>query len=647
VRTVVGSFAVAIAAGDRLLKGRTMESHEPVRAGLRAARPVPILLVALALLPSPARAWWNDDWSSRKQFAIDTSASGASVTEPIGPAAVLVRLHSGNFKLEGAKDDAGDLRFIAADDKTPLKFHLEKFDPLLGEALAWVAIPDLKPGARTLFWIYSGNPKAVAAEDVKGTYDPGTALVYHFTERDQPARDSSPWGNQALGAGRAAEGAIIGRGLRLEGTPLGIPGGPSLAWSAGGQMTWSLWVKPAEASQSAVLYSRREGGSHLVIGLEGGRPFAEVSGPNGPLRASASTAIAVDSWRQVTVTAGQDLAVYLDGALEGKAQAALPALKGTAFLGGEGEPAEPQSPPARKGEAQLPARLPGFKGEVDELQIAKVERPRGFIRVAAIGQGTAPGKLVVAGQEEEKGSWASGYMTIIVRSVTLDGWVVIGLLAIMSFISWVVMAKKASYMHKVERANERFLEGFHALELTQLVERNGAADPPGASAVRDSPLHRLYQGAAQEIRRRSDGTRPLHAESIEAIRATLDAGLVRESQRLNRSMVLLTIAISGGPFLGLLGTVIGVMITFASIAAAGDVNVNAIAPGIAAALVATVAGLTVAIPALFGYNWLVTRARNISAGMQVFLDELVTRIAEEYSERVIAEKSGPRLAQVE
>ena len=73
------------------------------------------------------------------------------------------------------------------------------------------------------------------------------------------------------------------------------------------------------------------------------------------------------------------------------------------------------------------------------------------------------------------------------------------------------------------------------------------------------------------------------------------------------------------------------MITFAAIAAAGDVNVNAIAPGIAAALVATVAGLGVAIPALFGYNYLAARAKNISADMQVFADELVTRMAENYS----------------
>ena len=96
-------------------------------------------------------------------------------------------------------------------------------------------------------------------------------------------------------------------------------------------------------------------------------------------------------------------------------------------------------------------------------------------------------------------------------------------------------------------------------------------------------------------------------------------------------MVLLTIAISGGPFLGLLGTVVGVMITFAAIAATGDVNVNAIAPGIAAALVATVAGLAVAIPALFGYNYLLSLSEAIAADMQVFVDELEKRIAEDYT----------------
>jgi biopolymer transport protein ExbB len=103
---------------------------------------------------------------------------------------------------------------------------------------------------------------------------------------------------------------------------------------------------------------------------------------------------------------------------------------------------------------------------------------------------------------------------------------------------------------------------------------------------------------------------------------------VREQQKLNNLMVLLTIAISGGPFIGLLGTVIGVMITFAAIAAQGDVNVNSIAPGISAALLATATGMFVAIPALFGYNYFQTRIKTVITEMSVFVDEIVTRIAE-------------------
>jgi len=123
----------------------------------------------------------------------------------------------------------------------------------------------------------------------------------------------------------------------------------------------------------------------------------------------------------------------------------------------------------------------------------------------------------------------------------------------------------------------------------------------------------------------------LSAEAIATIKAALDAQSVRESQRLNSQMVLLTLAVSGGPFLGLLGTVVGVMITFAAIAASGDVNVNAIAPGIAAALVATVAGLGVAIPALFGYNYIGTRIKEVTADNRVFVDEFIASLAETYS----------------
>jgi len=81
--------------------------------------------------------------------------------------------------------------------------------------------------------------------------------------------------------------------------------------------------------------------------------------------------------------------------------------------------------------------------------------------------------------------------------------------------------------------------------------------------------------------------------------------------------------------------VVGVMLTFATIAAAGDVNVNAIAPGISAALVATVAGLAVAIPALFGYNYLNSRINSATTDMRVFVDEFETRMAERYAPATI------------
>jgi biopolymer transport protein ExbB len=123
----------------------------------------------------------------------------------------------------------------------------------------------------------------------------------------------------------------------------------------------------------------------------------------------------------------------------------------------------------------------------------------------------------------------------------------------------------------------------------------------------------------------------LSTRSIQAIRASLDGGYVRENHQLNDGLVFLTISIAGGPFMGLLGTVVGVMITFAAIAATGEVNISSIAPGLAAALVATVAGLIVAIPALFGYNYLVSRLKTVSNDMQIFIDEFVTKMAEFYS----------------
>ncbi|WP_322516777.1 DUF2341 domain-containing protein [Rhodopseudomonas palustris] len=637
------------------------------RAGLLA------MVGGLLLTATPAKAWWNDEWQLRKKITIDTSAAGANITDPIGTTPLLVRLHTGNFRFNATKEDGGDLRFVAGDDKTPLKYHIEKFDALLGEALVWVAVPNLQPGAKTELWLYYGNKKAVAAADSKGTYDADTQLVYHFGERGTVPLDSTVWGNNAQSVGQPADGAMIGTGLRLDGRmPLTLPSSSALALAGSSGWTWSAWVKPAASQPNTALYSRRDGGNAVVIGFDNGAPFVEVANGGTVQRSATASPIALNSWHHVAVVAGNGrVTLYLDGNAYAVLDAALPALNTLAFVGGDTIPsnaaptASPASTPAPVADGSNPpseadaggspadaapvaaapaaVAMTAFTGDIDELEISKASRPAGFVRVAAIGQGLDKGKLVTFSVDEETGSWLSGYFAVILKSVTLDGWVVIAILMVMAVISWMVMIDRASYLRRQARANARFMACYNSVDFDltlvshgspeQVATLGGKLDNKDAALMRSSSLYRIYHIAADEIRRRSGkgGVPVLSSSSIAAIRAALDGGVVRETQRLNRLMVMLTIAISGGPFLGLLGTVVGVMITFAAIAASGDVNVNAIAPGIAAALVATVAGLGVAIPALFGYNYLISQIKNLTADVQVFVDDVVTRIAELYT----------------
>jgi biopolymer transport protein ExbB len=637
-------------------------------------------VLALLCVSNSAQAWWDGSWSYRKKITIDAGPKGGNLPEAVASVPLLIRLHDGNFKFTDAKEDGSDIRFVAGDDKTPLKYHIEKYDSLLGEALIWVAVPNLQPGAKTEIWLYSGNKKAVATSDPKGTYDPDTLTVYHFNERGTPALDSSVWSNNAQSVGQPADGSIIGTGLRLDGhTAVTLPASPSLTQADNAPFTWSVWIKPAALQANAALYSRRDGANALIIGVDNGVPFVEVTNAGTVQRTSSGAPVAPNAWHQLAVIANNgQVGLYLDGVPYASLATSLPALNTSATIGGDTstsnappvaptvapsaatQPASPAEPAAGGGAtpastpdaaaAPVPvAAMSGFAGDIDELQISKIARPAGFVRFAAIGQGPDQAKLISFSVDEETASWLSGYFAVILKSVTLDGWVVIGILMIMAAVSWVVMFDRASYLNRQAKANARFMKSFRELAADLTVLDHGSADDGAtlsgrigeaeAKMMRASSLYRIYHIGAAEIDHRFAGGRMtvLSAASIAAIRAALDSGFVKETQRLNRLMVVLTIAISGGPFLGLLGTVVGVMITFAAIAASGDVNVNAIAPGIAAALVATVAGLFVAIPALFGYNYLVSRIKDQTNDIQVFVDEFVTKMAEFYS----ADRPGP------
>ena len=104
---------------------------------------------------------------------------------------------------------------------------------------------------------------------------------------------------------------------------------------------------------------------------------------------------------------------------------------------------------------------------------------------------------------------------------------------------------------------------------------------------------------------------------------------MRESRRFSAGMFILNLGVAGGPFLGLLGTVWGVMNCFAGLAEASEANLQAIAPGVASALACTLAGLLVAIPALFGSIYITGQIKNINADMNMFIDDFVLRMEDE------------------
>ncbi len=600
------------------------------------------LCALLAFVATPAQAkeeksaapWWDKEWTVRKTITVD--AGGAGISEPIGAATVLVRLHDGTFQFPLAKDDGSDIRFVAEDGKTLLPYHVERYDALLNEAFVWVKVPDVKPGAQTTFTLYYGSAsaKAVSVNDPKGSFDADTVLVYHFAERSTPPADATANGNNADKAGVPAEGALIGSGLRLAGTaPISIPATASLAWTEGGAMTWSAWIKPGAPQGNAVIFSRRDGGSALVVGADAGTPFIEVSGQ----RAAAGAPLAAGAWTHLAVVAeGARLTLFVNGEVAATLAAALPALSSPLLLGGDSE-----------------AGAIGFSGEMDELQISRVARPVGWVKLAAFGQGGAKAeKLLTTGADEQsghggKGSAALEHMMLfgdIAKNMMFDGWIAIGVCVVMIIFGWGVAVKKFNYLNSIQRGSDTFSQQWKHLssDLTALDHDDeqsvqslgGKAKGKTLRDMHRSPLYHLYHIGSEEIARRvgrgKDASRGLSARYIQAIRASLETGLVRESHRMNKGLIFLTISIAGGPYVGLLGTVVGVMITFAIIAKSGEVDVNSIAPGIASALLATVAGLVVAIPALFIYSYLSSRIKDLTGEMQVFIDEFISKMAEFY-----------------
>jgi biopolymer transport protein ExbB len=596
--------------------------------------------ISAALVPviALAASWWNNDWKYRKEIAFDLTPAGADIAGTPQDVPVLVRLSLANFSyFNDTKPDASDFRLVAADDKTPLKFHFEKYDPQNQMALLWVRVPQITGGSKTeKIYAYYGNLDVPAAADIPGTYDASQTLVLSFSEGAGSPMDSTAYKNNpsVSTAVLSPAGLICGEAKFSGKESITVPATASLRLLPNQGFTASAWLR-VEQAQQATVFALSDQGRSLELALDGSRLVARTALGGAPATVSQSSDLTFNQWHHVALTAGNGkLTLFIDGIASGSVPVTLAEIGGNFTIG-----------------AANGARF--LTGEIDEVEVSKVARSADWIKASARGQGVDANLVVYGADGQREGGGQTSYFVTIAKNLTIDGWVVIGICMAMLVIALMIMVVKAIFLSRVENANVKFLRDFRrlsgdatALDKPEESSEDELDDVPTMSSLAAgdqnkygaSTLYRLYHHGVRELHKRIPGqtvsaqhVEILSPQSIDAIRAAMDASMTRLQQSLSSQMVLLTIAISGGPFLGLLGTVIGVMITFAAIALSGDVNVNAIAPGTAAALAATVAGLSVAIPALFGYNWLNSRIKSISADNRVFVDEFVTRLAEQYS----------------
>jgi len=221
-------------------------------------------------------------------------------------------------------------------------------------------------------------------------------------------------------------------------------------------------------------------------------------------------------------------------------------------------------------------------------------------------------------------------LVYILEQATPEAWGVIFFLVILSIVAWFVIISKILQMRQAKKLNHFFTAEFRSQKkVLDVFDRRVRAE--------GCPLFMVYQAGSIELDARlknPDGSRKpqVSIKGIEHVKRTMENAVAQESLKLESGLILLAIAVSGAPFLGLLGTVWGVMSTFGHIAQQGSASLATMAPGVSAALITTVAGLLVAIPSMFGYNWLVHNLRVLTVELDNFAQEIISKIETEYLE---------------
>jgi len=240
------------------------------------------------------------------------------------------------------------------------------------------------------------------------------------------------------------------------------------------------------------------------------------------------------------------------------------------------------------------------------------------------------------------------------EKATTEGKLTICLLVIVSLFSWTVILTKARQLLRARSAGRRFFAAYRATrEPMEIFNKND--DYAGAPAyeayytgaeelayhLKNNPVEvaRVKRVGGPVSETGSQAQTDLLARSIvikvspasfESVKVALERAVSAQSLSLEKGMIILSTAVAGGPFIGLLGTVWGVMETFSGIAKVQAASLIAMAPGVAGALIATVVGLFVAIPAMFAYNYMITTIRGITQELDNFVTEYATAIEHVY-----------------
>ncbi len=231
---------------------------------------------------------------------------------------------------------------------------------------------------------------------------------------------------------------------------------------------------------------------------------------------------------------------------------------------------------------------------------------------------------------------ASGLLFALQES-TLPGKCVLAALFFGSIFSWSVMVTKMRIIQFAKKQARNFLQKFRD-------DRQPLRLYATKARFEGTPIFHVYKAGCRELtfhllgspevdetfRARLDNAPKISPSQMRAVQSAMERAVGEKALRLESQMIILATAVSGAPFLGLLGTVWGVMDTFGDVAAAGSANLAAMAPGVSAALITTVTGLLVAIPAMFGYNFLVTTIRALILEMDNFAAELASEFEHRY-----------------